>query len=75
LTLVAKLYTIPDGDDKTEICNDISKAIAEIELLILKNIDDTQILEYSLAEFTLKTPVIKEKVQKPNVLDQHAYFA
>ena len=75
ITLVAKLYMIPDGDDKTEICNLISKTISEIELLVLKNIDDTQILEYSLAEFTLKPQVLPEKVPKSNSMDQHAYFA
>jgi hypothetical protein len=75
ITLVAKLYMIPDGDDKTEICNDISKTISEIEILILKNIDDTQILEYSLAEFVPKTSLFSEKTQKTETSEPHTYFA
>jgi hypothetical protein len=75
ITLVAKLYTMPDGDDKTEICNNISKTIAEIETLVLKNIDDTQILEYSLAEFAPKSSQISEKSQKTVTLEPHTYFA
>lgn len=75
ISLIAKLYTLPDTDDKTEICTLISKTISEIELLVLKNIDDTQILEYSLAEFTLKPTQSVETPPKTNVLDQHAYFA
>jgi hypothetical protein len=66
---------MPDGDDKTEICNNISKTIAEIEILILKNIDDTQILEYSLAEFAPKTSPNSEKSQKTTTLEPHTYFA
>jgi hypothetical protein len=61
ITLVAKLYTMPDNDDKTEICNNISKTIAEIEILILKNIDDTQILEYSLAIITNSRKIAKKR--------------
>ncbi len=75
ITLVAKLYTMPDSDDKTEICNTIAKTIAEIEILVLKNIDDTQILEYSLAEFAPKTTTISEKSQKTTSLEPHTYFA
>jgi len=75
ITLVAKLYMIPDGDDKTEICNTIAKTIAEIEILVLKNIDDTQILEYSLAEFAPKTNAMSEKMQKTATLEPHTYFA
>lgn len=75
ITLVAKLYMMPDSDDKTEICNNISKTIAEIEILILKNIDDTQILEYSLAEFSPKASLFAEKSQKINTLEPHTYFA
>ena len=66
---------MPDGDDKTEICNNIAKTISEIEILILKNIDDTQILEYSLAEFAPKTSPISEKSQKTTTLEPHTYFA
>jgi hypothetical protein len=66
---------IPDGDDKTEICNEISKTISEIEILVLKNIDDTQILEYSLAEFAPKSSLISEKSQKTATLEPHTYFA
>lgn len=65
---------VPDTDDKTEICSLITKIISEIEALILKNIDDAQILEYSLAEFTLTVPQV-EPAQKPDGADQHAYFA
>lgn len=70
-----KLYMIPDGEDKTEICNLISKILSEIELLVLKNIDDSQILEYSLAEFTLKPPKILDIPQNPDARDQEFYFA
>ena len=75
-SFVAKLYMIPDNEDKTEICEEIEKTISEIEILILKNIDDSQILEYSLAEFTFKPP-LSEKLQKESdaISDQHAYFA
>lgn len=66
---------VPDTDDKTEICTLITKTISEIEALVLKNIDDAQILEYSLAEFTLTVPHI-ESIQKPDTTtDQHTYFA
>jgi hypothetical protein len=75
ITLVAKLYMMPDSDDKTEVCNNIAKIIAEIEILVLKNIDDTQILEYSLAEFAPKTSPISEKSQKTTTLEPHTYFA
>jgi hypothetical protein len=75
ITLVAKLYMMPDSDDKTEICNDIAKTIAEIEMLVLKNIDDTQILEYSLAEFAPKSSQISEKTQKNTIPEPHTYFA
>lgn len=75
ISLVAKLYMIPDDDDKTEICNSISKTISEIELLVLKNIDDTQILEYSLAEFAPKLQPVIEKARKSDQSDQHVYFA
>lgn len=75
ISLVAKLYMIPDDDDKTEICNSISKTISEIELLVLKNIDDTQILEYSLAEFAPKLQPVIEKTRKSDQSDQHVYFA
>jgi|GEM_PF-4308484 len=66
---------IPDDDDKTEICNLISNTISEIELLVLKNIDDTQILEYSLAEFAPKLQPVIEKARKSEQSEQHAYFA
>jgi hypothetical protein len=72
--LVSKLYVIPDTDDKTEICTSITKIISEIETLILKNIDDAQILEYALSEFTLTIPPI-EKLPKSDTFEQHAYFA
>jgi hypothetical protein len=75
ITLVAKLYMIPDSDDKTEICNDIAKTISEIEILVLKNIDDTQILEYSLAEFAPKTLPFTEKSHKTESTEPHTYFA
>lgn len=76
ITMVAKLYMIPDENDKTEICDLISKTISEIELLVLKNIDDTQILEYSLAEFVPKIPQTMDKCKKSEPSsDQHAYFA
>lgn len=73
-TLVSKLYIIPDTDDKTEICTLITNTISEIEALVLKNIDDAQILEYSLSEFTLLSQPA-EPVRKPDCADQHAYFA
>lgn len=73
-TLVSKLYMVPDTDDKTEICALITKTISDIETLILKNIDDAQILEYSLAEFTLTLPS-SEPISKPDSTDQHVYFA
>lgn len=75
-SLVSKLYTMPDESDKTEICDNISKIISEIEVLILKNIDDTQILEYSLAEFTMKPqlPLI-DSSQKYTNTGPHEYFA
>ena len=73
VSLVTKLYMIPDGDDKTEICNMIAKTISEIEILVLKNIDDTQILEYSLAEFAPKTLPFTERPQKTDRFDQHSY--
>jgi len=75
ITLVSRLYMIPDGDDKTEICNEISKTISEIEILILKNIDDTQILEYSLAEFVPKISPFSEKPKKTESSEPHTYFA
>ncbi len=74
-SLISKLYLIPDGEDKTELCNTISKTISEIELLVLKNIDDSQILEYSLAEFTLKLPITTDIPTNPDARDQHFYFA
>lgn len=74
-SLLSKLYLIPDKEDKTEICNTISKTIAEIELLVLKNIDDSQILEYSLAEFTMKPQKTIENIIDPDTRDQHFYFA
>ena len=74
-SLMSKLYLIPDSEDKTEICNIISKTIAEIELLVLKNIDDSQILEYSLAEFTIKIPKSIEQPINQDARDQHFYFA
>jgi hypothetical protein len=74
-SLISKLYLIPDGEDKTELCNTISKTISEIELLVLKNIDDSQILEYSLAEFTLKLPIATDIPTNPDARDQHFYFA
>jgi len=73
IALVAKLYMMPDSDDKTDVCNNISKIIAEIEILILKNIDDTQILEYSLAEFVPKTLPFADKPQKTDRFEQHSY--
>ena len=75
ITLVAKLYSIPDTTDKTEICNMISKTISTIETLILKNIDDTQILEYSLAEFTIKNQNPINSTVPVNISEQHCYFA
>jgi hypothetical protein len=72
ITLVSKLYMIPDQDDKNEICNLIAKTITEIETLVLKNADDAQILEYSLAEFTLNLPC-GEKLHKSEI--EHTYFA
>jgi hypothetical protein len=74
-TLVSKLYALPDESDKTEICNSISKTIFDIEILILKNIDDTQILEYSLAEFTMKPQLPSEIPQKFITSEPHEYFA
>jgi hypothetical protein len=73
--MVAKLYSIPDENDKNEICNDISKIISEIELLVLKNIDDTQILEYSLSEFTIKSSTLPKNMKKTEspTSDQHIY--
>lgn len=72
---VTTLYLIPDGEDKNEICEQISKIMSEIELLILKNIDDTQILEYSLAEFTLKPAQSVEKPSQASEPPEHTYFA
>jgi hypothetical protein len=73
ISLVNKLYMIPDNDDKNEICLLISKIISEIETLVLKNVDDAQIIEYSLAEFTMKKELIIENPKLPT--DQHIYFA
>jgi hypothetical protein len=76
VSFVTKLYMIPDNEDKTEICEEIEKTISEIETLILKNIDDSQILEYSLAEFTLKLPLSEKLQQESDIIsDQHTYFA
>jgi hypothetical protein len=72
IALVSKLYMIPDPDDKNEICGIIYKTISEIETLILKNADDAQILEYSLAEFTLNSPC-SENLHKLDT--EHTYFA
>lgn len=75
ISLVAKLYTIPDHEDKTEVCDAISNLISEIEVLVLKNVDDAQIMEYALAEFTIKSTVT-EKLQPISVSsEQHTYFA
>lgn len=75
--IVSKLYITPDDADKNEICKSITEIISEIELLVLKNIDDTQILEYALAEFTLKSTPVQEPYKNPDNLpvDQHTYFA
>jgi hypothetical protein len=73
-SLITKLYIMPDEDDKTEICNKIERTIAEIELLVLKNIDDSQILEYSLAEFTTKPT--DQPQETPNIPkdDSHEFY-
>jgi hypothetical protein len=75
ISLVSKLYTTPDRDDKTEMCNEISAVISEIETLVLKNVDDTQIMEYSLAEFTMKSTMPDKGCPVPVTSEQHAYFA
>jgi hypothetical protein len=72
--IINKLYMIPDESDKNDICLNISKIISEMELLILKNIDDSQILEYTLAEFTMNPPPVEKPEIKPNS-DHQAYFA
>lgn len=71
--LVNKLYLIPDEEDKNEICSDISKIISEIELLILKNIDDAQVLEYTLATLTTNPAPVTENVKKSDSVDHHLY--
>jgi len=73
--LVAKLYLIPDESDKTEICKSISQIISDIELLVLKNIDDAQILEYSLSKFTMKPLILPNNNNESDATDQHVYFA
>ena len=77
ISLVSKLYTIPDRDDKNEICSLIAKTISEIEVLVLKNVDDAQIIEYSLAEFTMKQDVFitPEMLQKKSQSSDQIYFA
>lgn len=64
---------MPDESDKTDVCNAISETINEIELLLLKNVDDTQVLEHSLAEFTMKPALqpIEPKIEQPQ--EQHIY--
>ena len=73
--LIAKLYLIPDENDKTEICKNISQIISDIETLVLKNIDDAQILEYSLSKFTLKPVTLPTETKESELPDQHVYFA
>lgn len=75
ISLVSKLYMIPDRDDKNEICSLISKTISELEILILKNVDDAQIIEYSLAEFTMKKDLLLLPEERKSDSDQHVYFA
>lgn len=73
IVLISKLYASPDDSDKTEICEKIAKTISEIELLILKNIDDTQVLEHSLAEFTMKPQLQSIPTDTDQPIEQHIY--
>ena len=75
--LITKLYMTPDENDKTELCLNISGTLDELELLLLKNIDDSQILEHSLAEFTLKPPQSNDQADNKSTdyTTDHVYFA
>lgn len=73
---IDKLYKIPSNEDKNEACNDIRLLIIEIEKLISKNIEDSQIIEYAIMENTKPIDFIMPQFSLPDesYTDSHMYI-
>lgn len=68
---IIKLYKLSDTDDKNKICDEIHIILSQIEHIIIKNIEDTQILEYAIVENTKPSTLsIETLINQP---DSHTH--
>jgi hypothetical protein len=73
---IDKLYLIPSNEDKNEICNEIRNYIIEIEKLVSKNIEDSQIIEYAIIEHTkpIDFTLPQMPISDESYTDSHMYI-